>query len=209
METNEDVEVRTLDQRIDEVTDETLDSTRRILRTAEETNQIGVDTLITLNEQGEKIDNVERRLDEMNVDLKVTDKNIRELESICGCCYCPCGKPRSVQGTKQYKKTFGKKAKKREDIINQQPLSGGGGGGQKGGAPEGGYIKRVTGDEREEEMDQNLTAVGGILDNLHGIATDMGDELDRQNDQLIRVNRKAHVNVGHLGSANDRMRRQL
>ena len=46
---------------------------------------------------GEKIDNVERRLDEMNVDLKVTDKNIRELESFCGCCYCPCGKPRSVQ----------------------------------------------------------------------------------------------------------------
>ena len=35
----------------------------------------------------------------MNVDLKVTDKNIRELESICGCCYCPCGKPRSVQVT--------------------------------------------------------------------------------------------------------------
>ena len=55
MDTNEieNVEVRTLDQRIDEVTDETLDSTRRILRTAEETNQIGVDTLITLNEQGQ------------------------------------------------------------------------------------------------------------------------------------------------------------
>ena len=64
--------------------------------------------------------------------------------------------PQNPQGTKQYKKTFGKKAKKREDIINQQP-SGGGGGGKSGGAPEGGYIKRVTGDEREEEMDQNLT----------------------------------------------------
>ena len=46
---------------------------------------------------GEKLDNVERRLDEMNVDLKQTDKNIRELESTCGCCYCPCGKPRTVQ----------------------------------------------------------------------------------------------------------------
>lgn len=47
-----DDEVRRLDQRIDEVTDETLDSTRRMLRMAEETNQIGVDTLVTLNEQG-------------------------------------------------------------------------------------------------------------------------------------------------------------
>ena len=45
-------EVRRLDQRIDEVTDETLDATRRILNTAEETNKIGVDTLVTLNEQG-------------------------------------------------------------------------------------------------------------------------------------------------------------
>ena len=42
---------------------------------------------------GEKLDNVEQRLDEMNVDLKRTDKNLRELESVCGCCYCPCGKP--------------------------------------------------------------------------------------------------------------------
>lgn len=54
-----------------------------------------------------------------------------------------------------------------------------------------------------------IRAVGGILDNLHGIATDMGDELDRQNKQLGRINQKAEVNVGHLGSANQRMRRQL
>ena len=46
-------DLRRLDQRIDQVTDETLDSTRRMLRVAEETNQIGVDTLVTLNEQGQ------------------------------------------------------------------------------------------------------------------------------------------------------------
>ena len=49
---NPNADVNRLDQRIDEVTDETLDSTRRILQTAEETNRIGVDTLVTLNEQG-------------------------------------------------------------------------------------------------------------------------------------------------------------
>jgi hypothetical protein len=41
-----------LDQRIDEITDETLDCTRRILNVAEETNQIGVETLVALNVQG-------------------------------------------------------------------------------------------------------------------------------------------------------------
>ena len=48
-------EVRRLDQRIDEVTDETLESTRRMLNMAVETNQIGVDTLVTLNEQGQRL----------------------------------------------------------------------------------------------------------------------------------------------------------
>lgn len=48
-------EVRRLDQRIDEVTDETLESTRRMLNMAVETNQIGVDTLVTLNEQGQHL----------------------------------------------------------------------------------------------------------------------------------------------------------
>lgn len=46
-------EARRLDQRIDQVTDDTVESTRRMLRIAEETNQIGVDTLVTLNEQGQ------------------------------------------------------------------------------------------------------------------------------------------------------------
>ena len=46
-------EIHRLDQLIDKGTDETLESTRRILQTAEETNQIGVDTLVKLNEQGQ------------------------------------------------------------------------------------------------------------------------------------------------------------
>ena len=45
-------EIRRLDQLIDEGTDETLESTRRILQTVKKTNQIGVETLVKLNEQG-------------------------------------------------------------------------------------------------------------------------------------------------------------
>lgn len=79
-----------LDQRIDKVTDETLDTTRRILRTAEETNEIGVDTLVMLNEQGEKLYDVQRRLDLIKVDLKRTDHNLTEIEKYCGCFTCNC-----------------------------------------------------------------------------------------------------------------------
>ena len=48
-----------------------------------------------------------------------------------------------------------------------------------------------------------------VIGNLKGIASEMGGELDRQNDQLGRVNRKADVNVSHLDQANYRIRKQL
>ncbi len=44
---------------------------------------------------------------------------------------------------------------------------------------------------------------------LKGIATEMGGELDRQNKQLDRIDRKADVNVAHLDQANRRIRNQL
>ena len=140
-----------LDQRIDHVTNQSVDATRRIRAVAEETNQMGVDTLITLNEQGEKLDNVERRLDDVNVDLKRTDRNLTRLEACCGCCSCPCG-PGSAQSTRTYKKAYGKKARHMEDVVSEQPRSGGRGGGQ----PQGPFIKRVTDDAREDEMEDNL-----------------------------------------------------
>lgn len=145
-----------LEQRIDHVTNESLDATRRIRQVAEETHGMGVETLVTLNEQGEKLDNAERRLDEINVDLKQTDRNLQELEKCCGCCVCPHMQTRNMQKTKGYKKVYGKKAQAREmDAVTNQPH---GSSGPSGGVnPEGPYIKRVTNDDREVEMEENLT----------------------------------------------------
>ena len=52
-------------------------------------------------------------------------------------------------------------------------------------------------------------AVSDVLTNLKGIATEMGSELDRQNDQLGRLETKVDVNTGHLAQANRRIKRQL
>lgn len=61
---------------------------------------------------GEKLDNVERRLDEMNVDLKRADKNLKEIEKVCGCCSCPGG-PRSVT------------VREREGLLGRRGIEGG------------------------------------------------------------------------------------
>lgn len=146
-----------LEQRIDHVTGESLDATRRIRQVAEETHGIGVETLVTLNEQGEKLDNAERKLDEINVDLKQTDRNLHELEKCCGCCVCLHRRTRNMKGTKPYKKVYGKKALAREmDAITEQPGSNGGDGASKSTRPEGPFVKRITNDDREEEMEENL-----------------------------------------------------
>ena len=67
-----DYEADRLEHRIDVVTDESLAATQRIRQVAEETNQIGVDTLGTLQDQGEQLDRIENQVDKIEVDLKGT-----------------------------------------------------------------------------------------------------------------------------------------
>lgn len=45
-------------------------------------------------------------------------------------------------------------------------------------------VFRVTDDARENEMDENLEQVGGIIGNLRHMALDMGQEIDTQNRQI-------------------------
>ena len=68
-----DYEADRLEHRIDMVTDESLAATYRIRQVAEETNQIGTDTLGTLQEQGEQLDRIEIQIDKIEVDLKGTN----------------------------------------------------------------------------------------------------------------------------------------
>lgn len=49
---------------------------------------------------------------------------------------------------------------------------------------------RVTDDARENEMDENLEQVGGIIGNLRHMALDMGQEIDTQNRQIERIMEK-------------------
>ena len=52
------------------------------------------------------------------------------------------------------------------------------------------YIRRINDDAREDEMEDNMQAVGSMLGNLKNMAQDMGGEIERQNKQLDRINNK-------------------
>ena len=77
--------------------------------------------------------------------------------------------------------------------VKGQPVSKSNGGNVPDGA--GGnqqYVRRINNDAREDEMEENMQAVGGILGNLKNMATDMGAEIEKQNTQLDRINDKVN-----------------
>ena len=54
---------------------------------------------------------------------------------------------------------------------------------------------RITNDDREKEMEENLTQVAGVIGNLKHMAVDMGNEIDQQNQQIDRINTKVNISV--------------
>lgn len=52
------------------------------------------------------------------------------------------------------------------------------------------FAHRITNDAREDEMEDNMGQVNTMIGNLRNMALDMGSELENQNRQVDRINRK-------------------
>lgn len=87
---------------------------------------------------------------------------------------------------------------------------------RNGIGPQSGYIAKITNDAREGEMEENMGQVNTMIGNLRNMAIDMGSELENQNRQIDRINRKvstlsrlslwvsdAAPSPGKLGMASD------
>lgn len=57
---------------------------------------------------------------------------------------------------------------------------------------------RITNDAREDEMEENMGQVNTMIGNLRNMAVDMGSELENQNRQVDRINRKVKKHNYHL-----------
>ncbi|XP_056870285.1 synaptosomal-associated protein 25-A-like isoform X2 [Takifugu flavidus] len=192
-------ELADLQTRADQIADESLESTRRMLALVEESKDAGIRTLVMLDEQGEQLDRVEEGMNKVNADLKEAEK---DLNNIGQCCVliCPCIK--KIKGGGQ---AWGGN---QDGVVNSQP------GARvmderEQMAISGGFIRRVTDDARENEMDENLEQVGGIIGNLRHMALDMGQEIDTQNRQIDRIMEKADSNKTRIDEANQRATKML
>ncbi|CAG7730482.1 unnamed protein product, partial [Allacma fusca] len=80
------------------------------------------------------------------------------------------------------------------NLETEQSQSSSGGGGMQ--------IARKTNDAKEDEIEENLDMTQRSLENLRTIAIGMGDVIDRQNDQIDRLNLKTQDNNLRVSEAN-------
>ncbi|KAF4101994.1 synaptosomal-associated protein 25-B [Onychostoma macrolepis] len=191
-------ELTDMQARADQVADESLESTRRMLQLVEESKDAGIRTLVMLDEQGEQLERIEEGMDQINKDMKEAEKNLTDLGNLCGLCPCPCNK---LKGGGQ---SWGNN---QDGVVSSQPARVVDEREQM--AISGGFIRRVTDDARENEMDENLEQVGGIIGNLRHMALDMGNEIDTQNRQIDRIMDMADSNKTRIDEANQRATKML
>jgi synaptosomal-associated protein 25 len=85
-------ELQELQFKSGQVTDESLESTRRMIALCEESHEVGMKTLVMLDEQGEQLDRIEDGMDQINTDMREAEKNLTGMEKCCGLCVLPCQK---------------------------------------------------------------------------------------------------------------------
>ncbi|XP_074515934.1 synaptosome associated protein 23.1 isoform X1 [Sebastes fasciatus] len=207
----EDMTVEQVTMRANQVTDESLESTRRMRQMAEESKETGANTMVMLDEQGEQLRRVDEGMDQINQDMRQAEKNLTDLSKCCGLCVCPCSRVSSIENDSKYKRTWGVRGGDEGDLNGSKIVSRQPSGARNGQAvqvnqpaPSGPYIKRITNDAREDEMEENLDAVGSIIGNLKNMAQDMGSEIDKQNKQIDSITDKADMNRMRIDEANTR-----
>uniref|UniRef100_A0A1B6CG89 Synaptosomal-associated protein n=1 Tax=Clastoptera arizonana TaxID=38151 RepID=A0A1B6CG89_9HEMI len=191
-------ELQELQLKAGQVTDESLESTRRMLALCEESQDAGSKTLQMLGQQGEQLDRIEEGMDQINADMREAEKNLTGMEKCCGLCVLPCNKSASF---KEDEGTW--RGNDDGKVVNNQPqrvMDD-----RNGLGPQGGYIAKINPkDAREDEMEDNMGQVNTMIGNLRNMAIDMGSELENQNRQIDRINRKGESNETRIAVANQR-----
>ncbi|CAG2253420.1 SNAP25 [Mytilus edulis] len=181
-------ELETLQMQANAKTDESLDSTRRMLQMCEESQDVGIKTIVMLDQQGEQLDRIEEG-----------------MEKCCGLCVLPWKRMKNFEKGGAYDKTWKASEDGKVNTDGPRVMVDE----RNGAGPQGGFITKITNDAREEEMENNLTEVSGMLGNLRNMAIDMGSEITSQNNQLDRISNKATSLNDRVDVANTRAKKIL
>ena len=77
-------ELESLQLKCNEKTDESLESTRRMKGMCEEAKDMGIKTLVLLDDQGEQLEKFEGAAEGINADMKLAEHALNSMDLLCG-----------------------------------------------------------------------------------------------------------------------------
>lgn len=204
MATNDEMrkELERMQQEINQRTDDSLESTRRMVKSVNEAEDAGIKTVDKLHLQGEQLENVDSGLDKVSENMKEAEKNLDQMEKCCGMCICPWNKMEVLTDEEIYSKVKGDTGNSNK-VVTKQPRRERGKR-TKTKTSDSKFIDKITYDVRENEMEENLEDVDNKIVNLKDIAVDMGNDLGKQNQMIDSINVKTDRNKEKVTRANKR-----
>lgn len=209
---------------INESENRQLDSTQRALASIHESEAMGVATAEELVRQGEVLDNIETKTDSMQQTLTMSQRHINNIKSVFGGIknwWSGAPKKPAVNSQAQ---PGGANSRLRATIDKQNARVDTSGfyedddrdldskfmaGSRKPGDGQYTVIQPITRSAREDELDYNLGMMSDGMSRLKCLAQGLGDEIERQNEQLDRINVKVEDTDDLLSNQNRQMRRIL
>jgi len=196
-----------------------LESTDRSLASIYQSESMGIATAEELMQQGEQLDNIERKADYINAEMKNTQKSINSIKSVWGSLgeWWTTKKkkpePEKIEKVEEEPTPFSNRSQPLQHALDNSRNS------NSQGVPGGGYnnmsSRDTTADSTKqktlmedyyEKSDANLDAMMDGLSRLKNLGAGLGTEINSQNDQLERLQPKIAQAGDSVESQNRQMR---
>lgn len=156
-----------------------------------EAKDLGMKSLIALDDQEEQIDKWEEGVDGINKDMALAEKALKAMDMACFGLI-----PRFWVKDKGFKED--------DAIWGEQKLVGAPAPAPATELRDGAFVATILCDAREEEMEENMEQVSAMVGNIRNMANDMNTAVQRQNQTLDRINLKAGSDIVRVKMANER-----
>jgi len=212
-EEEEEEDVEAVKQQIRFTKQESVASTRNALRVAAQAEETGRNTLARLGQQGERLHNTEKNLDVASSHNRVAEEKARELKTLNGSMFSVhvknpmksksraeaeekriLDRHETERDERERVRQFGYESRDRVGkALNSASGNGHAGRAQMSMAERSKYQFEAdeSDDEKEKEIHHNMDQLSAITGRLKGLAMATGEEVDRQNQQIDKIMKKA------------------
>lgn len=197
------------------IEERTLASSNRSLGLLYETEQVGIATAEELARQREQLDNTNKHLDDINQTLRFSQKHLNGLKSIFGGLKNYIAGQKDMQPPAQTapKPNIGDKLNSPTSSYSQSVQSFSNIHGATAQAENSVHQSQssmsAVGSHFNKQLDKNLDEMAGSLSRLKGLAVDLHQEIDDQNDLIDDITTKTENVDAKVGRQNKEINRLL